>query len=77
MMVAPFTMASVIWVWKSSATAIGTSGAILRIRFEQLAFAVVIVLGDHGAVEGKENGVAAFPDLVDDGGRHLLVGGLA
>jgi len=26
-------MASVIWVWKSSATAIGTSGAILRMRF--------------------------------------------
>ncbi len=29
MMVAPFTIASVIWVWKSSATAIGTSGGDL------------------------------------------------
>ena len=43
---------------------------------EQLAFAVVIVLGDHGAVQGQQHGVAALLDLLDDGRRHLLVGGL-
>jgi hypothetical protein len=68
-------MAAVIWVWKSSATAIGTSGAILRMRFSSSPSPVVVVLGDHGAVQGEEDGVTALPDLVDDRGGHLLVGG--
>ena len=51
-------------------------GGDLADAVQQLAFAVVVVLGDHGAVQGEQDGVAALPDLVDDRRRHLLVGGL-
>ena len=43
---------------------------------QKLAFAVVVVLGHHRAVQREQHGVAALLDLVDDGRRHLLVGGL-
>ena len=43
---------------------------------EQLALAVVRVLGDHRAVEREERGVAAAAHRADDGLGHLLVGGL-
>ena len=51
-------------------------GGDLADAVQQLAFAVVVVLGDHGAVQGQQDGVAALLDLVDDRRRHLLVGGL-
>ena len=51
-------------------------GRDLADAVQQLAFAVVVVLGDHGAVQGEQDGVAALLDLVDDRRRHLLVGGL-
>ena len=43
---------------------------------EQLALAVVRVLGDHRAVEREERGVAAAAHRADDRLGHVLVGGL-
>ena len=43
---------------------------------EQLPFAIVQVLGHHGAVQGEEDRVAAVPDRADDCLAHVLVGGL-
>ena len=51
-------------------------GRDLADAIEEFAFAVVIVLGHHGAVQRQQHGVAALLDLVDDCRRHLLVGGL-
>ena len=51
-------------------------GRDLADAIQQLAFAVVVMLGDHGAVQGEQHGVAALLHLVDDGRRHLLIGGL-
>ena len=41
---------------------------------EELALAVVDVLGDHGAVQRQEGRVAAVPDPAHDGLAHVLVG---
>ena len=51
-------------------------GCDLADAVQQFAFAVVIVFRHHRAVQGEQHGIAALLDLVDDGRRHLLVGGL-
>ena len=70
-------MRDVMWAWKSSPTAIGSRGATRADATEQLALAVVRVLGDHRAVEREERGVAAAAHRADDGLGHVLVGATA
>ena len=51
-------------------------GRDLADAVQQLAFAVVIFLRDHRAMQSQQDRVAALPDLLDDGGGHLFVRGL-
>jgi hypothetical protein len=51
-------------------------GRDLADAVQKLAFAVVVMLGHHGAVQGEQHGITAGPDLVDDRCGHLLVGRL-
>ena len=60
MTIAPLIMAAVIWVWKSSADRDRHVGRDRADAAQQLAFAVVEVLGDHRAVQGEEDRVAAL-----------------
>ena len=74
MTVALSTMRAVMCAWKSSPTAMGSRGRHGADAAQQLALAVVHVLGDHRAVQREERGVAAAADGADDGVAHVLVG---
>jgi hypothetical protein len=69
-------MRAVMCEWKSRPRASGGAGRHRPDAPEQLALAVVQVLGHHGAVQGEEDRVTAAPDRAHDGVGHVLVGRL-
>jgi hypothetical protein len=62
-------MGAVMWAWKSRPDRDGQGGADQPDAAEELALAVVQVLGHHRAVQREEGGVAAAADRAHDGAR--------